>query len=107
MEQFGNKYNKRIFQAMCWHAGVKFSQEIFEEPNWYLHHTWTLEQEKRFKIWMRAFLWVSPKARRSVMKYPRKSMIKKTVDWFVFQYGWKYDDDSLKKLFKNGYPGIL
>lgn len=49
--------------------------------------TWTEAEESDFRDWLTAYL-------KTVPRYKRmgKSYIRKDVEWFVFQYGWKYKE---------------
>ena len=49
--------------------------------------TWTEENEDHFREWLTSYLKTVPR-----FKSMGKAYIKKEVDWFVFQYGWKYKD---------------
>ena len=47
-------------------------------------YEWTQEEEDDFEKWMTNYLKTVPSFRRMGLPY-----IKKEVDWFIFQYGWK------------------
>ncbi len=49
--------------------------------------TWTEAEENDFREWLTGYL-------KTVSPYKRmgKPYIKKEVNWFIFQYGWKYKE---------------
>ena len=47
--------------------------------------SWTFEQENDFREWMMGYLKSIPGWRRR-----SKAEIKREIEWFIFQYGWKY-----------------
>ena len=46
---------------------------------------WTKAEENDFREWLMAYLCTLPPYKRM-----GKTYIKKEIDWFLFQYGWKY-----------------
>lgn len=49
--------------------------------------TWTKVEEDDFREWMKKYLLTIPSFRRMGVRY-----IKKEIEWFVFQFGWKYKE---------------
>ncbi len=77
---------KKLFKAV----GKKFTsiekdcETDCSKPDWFMQCSWTMAQEKEFKKWFTEYLThkldLSPVA------------IRKRVDTFCFNYGWKYKD---------------
>jgi hypothetical protein len=65
---------------------------------------WTEAEENDFRGWLTGYLKTVPG-----WKQRSKREIKREVDWFIFQYGWKYSDtlpDTGRKVGGFGYDGI-
>jgi len=77
---------------MCGFVGVDFDKIDFYKKEWYLDYGWTEDQEAEFMNWLVEYLSKEKKARKEIMGVPstNKQLIKKTVNYFLLSYGWKY-----------------
>jgi hypothetical protein len=82
---------KYILTEMCNRVGVKYEDIDFKKDRWFMDYSWTQSEEDDFKIWMNRQLY-EHKNLRGIMSLPikNKKIIQKTVDWFLFMYGWRY-----------------
>ena len=76
---------------MCEMAGADYEKINFKEYNWFYKYEWTVKQEEEFRNWLEKELYKSCKMRKEMMRYPSKdkNYIKKFVDYFIFDCGWK------------------
>ncbi len=85
-----NKYLKIILDKMCEYVGIESVNP--KKKDWFLDHSWTLEQQDEFEEWYSAFI-KDMKIQRELYEYPERS--KKSRDekahYFVMNYGWKID----------------
>ena len=81
---------------MCNRVGADYDSIDFKSNDWYLSHTWTIEQERDFVNWMTDYLYANIQARREIMTnyLTNKKRCRKAADQFVFAYGWKYEDSN-------------
>lgn len=88
------KYTCRVLKEMCKIAKVDYSKVKFNKPDWFLKHSCDEKQQDKFRKWMIKYLKTNKKAREEIMSIPIKDTkrIKKTVDWFIFQYFWRTDN---------------
>ena len=83
---------KTVFDAavteLCRRVGITYPPEHKTAPQDY---EWTQAEEDDFRKWLTGYLKKSQPFKRMGVRY-----IKKEVDYFMFQYGWKVKDaDSL------------
>ena len=68
-----------------------FDDIDFQEPDWYMKHTWNRDQEKDFCIWLTEYLFKNKEAQESL--YSRKNMSKEecrqTASAFCCSFGWR------------------
>ena len=77
---------------MCEFVGVDFDTINFKDEDWYLQQSWTAEQEEEFRLWMIGYLKRNKKAR--VVLYGNSVLnLEKQVNSFIFNYGWKKDNE--------------
>ena len=81
-----------ILKEMCKRVGVDYDKVYFYKDGWYSEHTWTEEEYDDFRKWLLDYLYNSTEARKQIMTFPytTKKQIKKAVDMFGLQYGWKF-----------------
>jgi hypothetical protein len=86
------KYLKYVLKKLCKMVGAKYSDIDFKEPQWFMKHTWTREKENIFMKWMVDYLHGNTKARKEITTCGKnKRCIEQAVEWFLFNYGWKYE----------------
>jgi hypothetical protein len=75
-----------IATELCRRVGL-----AFPPPKGIVYQTdaaqWTPAEENDFREWLTGYLKTVPPYKRM-----SKSYIKKEVDWFIFQYSWKYKE---------------
>jgi len=86
------KYTQRVLKEMCKLVKVDYNKINFHKPNWFLKYSWDNKTEDKFKKWMIKYLSTNKKAREEIMNLPIKDIksIKRTVDYFILNHGWKY-----------------
>ena len=90
------KYLWEVLEKMCEFVEQSIETIDFNKNDWYTTYEWSEKTEKEFKDWLVDYLYNNDKARHSIMqnsiKY--KANIKKFANYFVFQYGWKYEENT-------------
>jgi len=84
-----------ILREMCDRVGADFNKIEFDKPEWFWQYSWSYQDQCAFSEWMVDYLYNSTEARNEIMEYPRgkaKYKIRKVVNWFVFNYGWKNNE---------------
>jgi len=86
-------HTKKILKEMCKVAKVDFNKENFDTEQWFTKHSWNEKQEKQFRKWAIDYLYNNSGARQEILSInlKDKKLITKAVNWFIFQYGWKYE----------------
>jgi hypothetical protein len=81
-----------ILMKMFQIVGETYSREYIQEPQWFLKHKWTLEQEQEFETWLTAYF-KSSKVQRELFDTVITDLTtrRKRAKWFIFNYGWKYE----------------
>ena len=82
-----------ILEKMCDIADVDFDEMDFKKNDWYLDHSWSVEQEKKFAKWLTDYLFMSKEAREELLTSPRRSRpaCRAAALMFVLNFGWKGD----------------
>jgi hypothetical protein len=101
-EKAQNTFNQSqtlVFKKMFEIVGLSlqdYQDFDFTDPQWYLKHSWTMQQEKEFTEWMVEMLYLNSKMRIDLMKFPKKSKIeiRRSVNWFTLMYGWKLKKET-------------
>lgn len=73
-----------IMNKMFSYVGIPFSLKFTEEPEWYLKHTWTKEQEEDFIKWLTQY-------HINKLKYPKESA-RNSALLFNLCFGWKQQE---------------
>lgn len=83
---------EKILKEMCRRVGADYSTIDFSAPEWYLKHTWTLQQEKEFTQWLSQQIKKDPDIRKTFTTTPASYLSKNTIEsmarGWVFNYGW-------------------
>ena len=88
MKQFED-YLIPVVNKLCQLVGIQpQTLTYFQKNEWYLKHSWTEKQEDTFRKWFINYL-QDKEARTHLMNHPQKRFIKRAVDNFIFNYGWK------------------
>ena len=85
------QYVKKILAEMCKKVNANYKDIDFKSDNWFLKYSWTQAEEDDFKKWLILYLSNRPQVRNEIMRFPTKqrASIKKTVEEFIWNYGWK------------------
>jgi len=81
---------------MCKIVGADFNKIDFCSSMWFHEYEWTYEEEEKFKKWfLRKAKW-HKKIRNELFSpmVKTEASIKKAIDLFVFNYGWKIKDEN-------------
>jgi len=95
-----NKEVDIILKHMCEIINVDYDTINIKEEDWYLKHSWTLEQEKNFVNWLANYLYTNKEARLALYKVSHKftkTQCEKKAGFFAFNYGWKLLDKQICK----------
>jgi hypothetical protein len=103
LEDF-NPYLSAILKEMCSRVGADHRKVNFKKEYWFHEYAWSQVEEKKFEEWMVDYLYGSAPARKALMEIPwrNKAHIRKTVKFFLFNYGWKYTETPKKMETTNG-----
>ena len=84
---------KYVLEKMCEVVTANPKTIDFKEDEWFMKHTWGKGQEKAFSHWLAKYLYGSKDARIEMLYFNRKNLkhCEKAADYFVWNYGWKYD----------------
>lgn len=68
-----------------------YSPDKVNTEDWFLKHTWTLEQQSDFEKWLSDYLYKNKDARQAIMSrnVKNKGACKKVASEFTFNFGWK------------------
>jgi hypothetical protein len=88
-EKFGPGLTK-VLTMMCEAVGVKLEDIDFNNPEWYMEHEWTEEQQEEFREKLLQKITKNPKEYEDVIppRYSNNSR-KMQVELFILSYGWK------------------
>jgi len=91
MERKMDKYIAPILKKMCKIINVNYKEIKFNELGWYNEHTWTKEQEEKFRLWLEDYLYENNNIRKELLKnsVKNKKIIKSAVSEFLLNFGWK------------------
>jgi hypothetical protein len=86
-----NKSINIVLKEMCNRVNTNYDEIDFQQNDWYFLYEWTQKEENEFAVYLTNLLYNDKEARRDIMSVPikNKEIIKKTVDFFVMNYGWK------------------
>jgi len=83
-----------ILKEMCNRVNVDFSTINFKE-DWYLQHNWSIEDELDFKDWLISYLKENKDIRLELnIINIRKDNLEKFANFFIFNYGWRLNNDK-------------
>ena len=90
MKKFG-KHLTVVLKKMCKMVKVDLEKINFKKENWFWDYTWTEKKQEEFIKWLEGYLMKNKGAREEMLRFPKrdKQMIKKAVQEFVSNYGWK------------------
>ena len=85
------KHFEIIMNEMCKRVGADWSKVNPKKGDWFMKHTWTEEEENKFIDWFVNYLIKHKEARKEILTRETTSriMIRRVVEKFVLNYGWK------------------
>jgi len=86
-----------VLKEMCNRVNANYNNINFTEENWFLKHTWTSKEQDDFINWLTQQIISNKEVRKlfNLPSHPRKKIAEAAAKWFVFQYGWKVNDNNL------------
>lgn len=80
-----------VLKEMFKRVGATYNEDLVQDDGWYLKYSWPKVEEDEFKEWFTDYLYNNVQARKEIMAFPRKNKvhIRKVVEEFVWNYGWK------------------
>jgi len=89
------KHLNKIMTEMFNRVGETYTEEYPKQPQWYLKHSWTEKEQNEFIKWTVDYLYNSKEAREEILTINtrRKVLILKAIRNFMFNYGWKIEND--------------
>lgn len=91
---------EKVLNVMHELVGADISQSDFDDGNWVLEHSWTLDKENSFREWLVDYLVQNDAARKELCasQLHEKPITRKHInslerfaDQFIFIYGWKIE----------------
>ena len=81
-------------------VGADFYEIDFKEEGWFMKYSWDQLIEEKFKNWLTKYLMTHRKARAELFEFDFKDKfwIKKAVESFILNYGWKTKVDLSKQV---------
>ncbi len=76
------EHSREVMQKMCEMIGLSFGAVSFIQPDWYLLHTWSKQEEQEFILWLTLFLLKNKYARN-------KRQAEHEAQEINAHYGWK------------------
>jgi len=94
-----SEHLKIVLKKMCEYVGADYDTIEWKNDKdpYYWKYEWSQEQENDFREWMIDYLMDNKDARLSLLEYPgtkNKKRIKKAVNFFIWNHGWKVKDES-------------
>ena len=75
---------EEILREMFSRVSVEYDEELVQQKNWFLTHTWSKEDQNSFREWLIAYLM---KKRRCT-----KRMAEKNSAYMLLSFGWKVNE---------------
>lgn len=90
MNNISVEHSNEILNEMCRRVGEDVALIDFKDPQWYLKHEWSDEEQEEFRIWLGKFLeekgYCKGKKRGMNMGYYEAGKL-------IMNYGWKVKDE--------------
>lgn len=89
-------HTRAVLSKMCQMADTLLDDVDFNDHQWFCKHPWEAHQEDAFHKWLVEYMKKNSEARTEMMARPSSNMkeIDKFVSAFIFNYGWKTEDDA-------------
>lgn len=78
----------KILREMCDRVNANYDEIDFQEPDWYLKHEWTMDEQLDYQLWLEHH---RDKDVHKVLNYigTSKADRQRKASMFVAFYGWK------------------
>jgi hypothetical protein len=85
---------KHVLEQMCSVVEADPTEIDFKEEKWFWKYEWSIDQEKAFIKWLADYLYSNKGARAEILETPwrNRKHCEKAAKFFVWNYGWKYDE---------------
>ena len=86
----------KILTEMCNRVGADVNEVDFHANDWFWQYTWAGSQQDDFISWLINYLKTNREARKEICRRPSmrsKAHLTMVAESFVFNWGWKIDDD--------------
>ena len=97
VEEINFPHLNYIMEEMCDKVGANWDEIDQKEEGWYEKHSWSYKEYLDFKDWFIDYLYKNSDARNEILisgkKNISKKLLKKVVEEFLFNYGWKFEDE--------------
>ena len=92
-----SKNTVTIFKKLCSYVNANYDEIDFQNDDWYDKHIWTNDQEKEFEKWLNSYFKNNPEALKEYFNKEEleKDELKDLIEYFVFNYGWKTENDPV------------
>lgn len=90
---------KLVIKELCKRVKAPYTKINFGVVGWQYMYTWSAKNSDEFKKWLIDFLYHAPaKIRRDVLAHniKNKKYIADAVDWFMLDYSWGFDKETLR-----------
>jgi len=80
-----------VLKKMCKLVGTDYDEIDFKKKDWYLDHTWSEEDQEKFRQWIIRYLKGNRSARYELMRVPSRhnKFLEGFASGFILNYGWK------------------
>ena len=85
------KHLTTILKKMCSMVKADYDKIDFKSVHWFLDYEWSIEQEKKFVVWLAKYLKDKPSAFKELSdsNIVSNHRIMSVAKEFVYTYGWK------------------
>jgi hypothetical protein len=79
----------KVIKHMCKMVKGDIKNIDFNNTEWYLTYSWTIETQEKFTKWLINYLYTHIKARKEIMNIPLKDKkyIRKCVSYWLLNFG--------------------
>jgi hypothetical protein len=93
LKEYGEPLDS-ILKDLCEAVNADYYTMDFSENDWYLSHTWSLADQKKFEEKLYTKVKKNPKLYSSLVNVSSSKKIKSSIQMFLFTYGWKYQNNE-------------
>jgi hypothetical protein len=93
LKEYGEPLDS-ILKDLCEAVNADYYTMDFSQNDWYLSHTWSLADQKKFEEKLYTKVKKNPKLYSSLLHVSSSKKIKNSIQMFLFTYGWKYQNNE-------------